>query len=415
MNHESELSFFCDILKKCHIHTVILSLNDSAEYMVGSRLSNILGVKSDLTMEQVLGVVKNNTKYKLSNEFKLQYVYLRLPLLSERNILVIGPYLSSPLPSKDILEIAERVGVPLSTQKLLKDYYASVPILSENDKIFSMIDAFCERVWQTSSFAIVEVNQNYSHSVLHIDTASHGESFDEIEANIKMMEMRYSFENELIRAVTLGQQHKESLFATALNENMFEKRASDPVRNAKNYCIIMNTLLRKAAENGGVHPIYIDSTSSKFATRIELLTDTKSCASLMKEMFTSYCRLVYKHSIKNYSPIVQKTILIIDSDISAELSLKELSERQGISAGYLATVFKRETGKTVLEYIKDKRIEYAMYLLSTTHLQIQTVALHCGIMDVQYFSKIFKKKIGKNPKEYRESVRNYSKTSYRFE
>ena len=97
---------------------------------------------------------------------------------------------------------------------------------------------------------------------------------------------------------------------------------------------------------------------------------------------------------------------MIDSDISAELSLNNLAKKQGISAGYLATIFKKETGKTVSEYIKDKRIEHAMYLLSTTHLQIQTIALHCGILDVQYFSKIFKKKIGKNPKEYREASRH---------
>ena len=64
---------------------------------------------------------------------------------------------------------------------------------------------------------------------------------------------------------------------------------------------------------------------------------------------------------------------------------------------------KKETEKNVSEYIKEKRIEHAMYLLSTTHLQIQTVALHCGIMDVQYFSKIFKKKTGKTPREYRSS------------
>jgi YesN/AraC family two-component response regulator len=167
----------------------------------------------------------------------------------------------------------------------------------------------------------------------------------------------------------------------------------------------MNTLLRKAAESGGVHPLYIDRLSSEFAVKIENLASVADAAPLMREMFSTYCRLVYKHSMKRYSPIVQKTILIIDSDISAELSLNSLAKQQGISAGYLATIFKRDTGKTVSEYIKDKRIEHAMYLLSATHLQIQTIALHCGIMDVQYFSKIFKKKIGKNPKEYRESVK----------
>ena len=166
----------------------------------------------------------------------------------------------------------------------------------------------------------------------------------------------------------------------------------------------MNTLLRKAAENGGVHPVHLDSTSSDFAKKIELASDARACMALMREMFSAYCRLVYKHSIRRYSPIVQKTVLLVDSDISAELSLKTLAQKQGISPGYLATIFKKETGKTVSEYIRDKRIDHAKHLLRTTHLQIQTVALHCGIMDVQYFSKIFKRKTGKNPKEYRDTA-----------
>lgn len=405
MNYEYELNFFCDVLKKCHIHTDIISTLDPAESIMDSQLASIIGFKSDFTVGQVLGIIENKTKYKLSDEFNFRYIYMRLPVLSEKNILVIGPYLSSPLSSKDILEIGEHAGVPLALQKPLKEYCSSVPILAEADRMLIMIDTFCERIWQTPSFAIVEVNKKHIPAVTPIATTSHGESFDEIEANIKVMEMRYAFENELIRAVSLGQQHKESLLTAQLNENMFERRVADPLRNAKNYCIIMNTLLRKAAEDGGVHPIYIDSTSSKFALRIELLPDTKACSSMMREMFSSYCRLVYKHSMRRYSPIVQKAILIIDSDISAELSLNSLAKNLGISAGYLATIFKKETEKTVSEYIKDKRIEHAMYLLSTTHLQIQTVALHCGIMDVQYFSKIFKKKIGKNPKEYREASR----------
>ena len=283
--------------------------------------------------------------------------------------------------------------------------FRSVPILADGDKTFVLIDALCERIWQTSSFTTIELNKNHDTTASPLVPVKLGEEFSEIEANIKMMEARYSFENELIRAVSLGQQHKASMLSSKLNENMFERRTSDPLRNAKNYCIIMNTLLRKAAENGGVHPIYIDRLSSKLATKIELMSDVKSCTSLMIEMFSSYCQSVYKHSIRSYSPIVQKTILVIDADISAELSLNNLAKKQGISAGYLATIFKRETGKTVSEYIKDKRIEHAMYLLSTTHLQIQTVALHCGIMDVQYFSKIFKKSTGKNPKEYRETVK----------
>ena len=66
---------------------------------------------------------------------------------------------------------------------------------------------------------------------------------------------------------------------------------------------------------------------------------------------------------------------------------------------------KKETGKTLSEYIRSKRIEFASQLLLDTNLQVQTIAFHCGIMDVQYFSKIFKKETGLTPSEYRISHR----------
>ena len=223
---------------------------------------------------------------------------------------------------------------------------------------------------------------------------------------MERLEARYRFENELLQAVTLGQIHKEKLLLNAISEELFEKRAEDTVRNGKNYCIIMNTLLRKAAEQGGVHPIYIDRMSSSYASKIELLTDMKQIRGIMRDMFSSYCKLVQKHSTKKYSPVVQKAILMIDSDISAELSLHTLAEKQGITSGYLATVFKKEVGKTVSEYLRDKRVQYAMHLLGSTSLQIQTIATHCGIIDVQYFSKIFKMQTGKTPNEFRKYLKN---------
>jgi len=219
------------------------------------------------------------------------------------------------------------------------------------------------------------------------------------------MEKRYKYENEMMRAVSEGQINKLDFFTGKFNYNLLKKRTNDTLRNIKNYCIIMNTLLRKAAQNGGVHPIYIDNVSSSFAVKIESLQKTETAPSLMTEMFKTYCRLVRQHSMKNYSPIAQRTIAVIDSDISANLTLSVLAKQQNLSAGYLSTVFKEETGKTLTEYIRNKRIKHAQYLLSTTNLQIQTIALHCGIMDVQYFSKTFKKQTGKTPKEYRDELR----------
>lgn len=407
MNCEYDLDFLCGILKKCHIRTALLSPHDTADAMVDSWIHTILGTDSaqNQTIREVMGCIDDTTEYKFTNELGMQYVFMRLPFVSERNLLFVGPYLSAPMGSNDVLRIGEKLRLSPGMQKSLKEYYAALPILSESDRIFVAIDTFCERIWQTASFAVTEINKEHSLAISELVHGSAADDFDETLANMEKLEMRYAFENELIRAVVLGQQHREKTMLTVFNEQMFEKRLQDSVRNAKNYCIIMNTLLRKAAEQGGVHPLYIDRTSSKFASKIEFTADVESIHGLMREMFSSYCRLVRKHSTKQYSPVVKKTILMIDSDIAAELSLRVLAEKQGITTGYLATVFKKETQKTVSEYIRERRISHAVHLLSSTNLQIQTVAMHCGIMDVQYFSKVFKRVTGKTPKEYRESVR----------
>ena len=302
------------------------------------------------------------------------------------------------------MEIGEKKGVTPKNQKLLEEYYLGIPVLSDSSHLLLMLDTFCERIWGTTIYSIIDISKDRQSPPSPIIDAQ-GADFDDIALKMRTMEQRYHYENELIQAVSLGHIQKTNELLTGLMPDAFEMRVADPLRNLKNYCIIMNTLLRKAVEKGGVHPMYIDRISSANAIRIEQLTSFEECYNHMRDMFRGYCRLVRKHSMKDLSPLVQKVIILIDSDLSAGLSLSSLAQSQKVSCGYLSATFKKETGQTITEYIRNKRIAHAKYLLSTTHLQIQTVALHCGIMDVQYFSKIFKKEIGMTPKEYREAMK----------
>jgi YesN/AraC family two-component response regulator len=163
-------------------------------------------------------------------------------------------------------------------------------------------------------------------------------------------------------------------------------------------------LLRKAVEQGGVHPFYIDSVSSDFAKKVEKIKSVQEGIDMMHDMIYKYCALVKNHSMKNYSLLVQKVITVIDSDLTADLSLHRQAEMLNINASYLSTLFKKETGMTLTEYVSKKRIDHAAFLLTSTNLQIQVVAQNCGIYDVNYFTKMFKKQTGKTPKEYRENA-----------
>ena len=96
---------------------------------------------------------------------------------------------------------------------------------------------------------------------------------------------------------------------------------------------------------------------------------------------------------------------MIGADLSADLSLNSLAEALTLSPSYLSDLFHRETGPTLYQYINEQRMRLAAELLDSTALQIQTIAQHCGVLDVQYFSKLFKKHIGMTPKEYRKRSR----------
>ena len=122
-------------------------------------------------------------------------------------------------------------------------------------------------------------------------------------------------------------------------------------------------------------------------------------------MFRGYCRLVRKYSVQKYSPVVQKSMLIIDNDLSVSLSTGAIARALDISVGYLSSVFKKEVGEPLSVYIHKKRIDYASHLLHTTDDEIQSIALKCGIVDTQYFSKLFKKHKGMTPTQYRQRTK----------
>ena len=406
MFYEPELRFIREIFRKCRVQTFIADLSQPLDKTEGPGLyaSIIHNIAPDTPLEQVLPAVHPETIYRLRDFFGCQYMYLLLPELPRNAIFAVGPYLTAAPARQQIMEWAEKQGISPARQKQLESYYSSIPILSDSSQLSVLLDTFAERLWGQNSFSFEDISTEISSTPPLAKSKDDAAQMD-TDWSIQAMEQRYHFENQLMDAVSKGQLHKADMLLSTFSTYSFEQRVTDPVRNAKNYCIIMNTLLRKAAEKGGVHPVYLDSTSSAYAGKIEQQHSLEAIPPLMAEMFRGYCRLVRKHSLKDYSPPVQKALTYIDADLSGNLSLRTLAESLNVSSSYLSSLFRKETGQTLTEHINRRRVMHAMHLLETTRLQVQTIAQHCGIMDVQYFSKVFKRITGKTPKEYRESLK----------
>ena len=167
----------------------------------------------------------------------------------------------------------------------------------------------------------------------------------------------------------------------------------------KNKMIVLNTLLRKAIEPSKVHPYYIDAISSKYSRIIEEANEVPN--EMMWQMTRDYCAYVRRYSLKEYSPAVQKVMNYVNLNVAEPLTLKSLAAMCFISPSYLSALFKQETGSTLIDYINTQRVNRAAQLLVQNNHTIAAVAEEVGILDVNYFTKIFKKTLGVTPTRYR--------------
>lgn len=415
MYYSAEFEFLKKVLQKMHLHVSECTFGEVPDSGFDFGLRNYLDRNFEYKdlFSKITDQIQPNTIYKFIDQFNCNYICLQLPKEDEvASILLIGPFLSNEITPEIIFEIAEQAGVDHYDVKELKRFYSNIPVIQDQVLLKTMINVFGETLWGAgTAFRIIDINQELSLSSIPLSSNDKARKERDILIEMKNMESRYAFENELIETVARGQSHRAELMMKSFPASVIDLRITDAIRNIKNYCIICNTLLRKAAEQGGVHPLYLDKVSTDYALRIEALTDMTASKTMMLEMIRSYCRLVRKHSMKPYSPPTQKAIAYIDADLSGDLSLRALSAYQGISSSYLSALFKKETGQTITDYVNQRRVQYAIQLLSTTKLQIQTIAQNCGISDVNYFSKIFKKYTQKTPKEFRKESNQHIKHS----
>ena len=402
MFYTNELDFLCEILKKNHIGVIVANQSEICKYMDEYQSEGLCDPRFSEggNVYSLLGRMEQQTLYRLTDVFYRHFICFVLPE-SDGKVILIGPVLPAKISDKELLLLGEEMRISPQKQRYLGEYYSSMPVLPPDSPIMTMINTFCELIWSSPSFAIEKISREHTNAAILPPKTAASHNQNDTLVNIKALEARYAFENELLRSVSLGQLHMEDRFVSAFSTELFEKRTSDPLRNAKNYAIIMNTLLRKAAENGGVHPLHLDQVSSDFARKIEMASSLAENTSLMRELFKTYCRLVRRHALKSYSPVIKRTLLLIDADLCADLCAGTLAANQGVSLGYLSSLFHKEVGKTISAYVRERRMEHACHLLDDTDLQIQTVALHCGILDVQYFTKLFKKEIGMTPSAYK--------------
>lgn len=182
-----------------------------------------------------------------------------------------------------------------------------------------------------------------------------------------------------------------------------QKQKTQPEAQVKETARMILHLCRSALENYGTDLDALDIDEAQWTQELECAQFHHECMQLQTALFCSACQYV-SQVLSEGNHLLASVQKYIDRHFCEALTLKDIAAAVHVSPGYLSRFFRQKTGKTIMDTITSKKIEYAKHLLEEQNLKIFEVAQRTGFEDTTYFSHVFKKYSGVSAKAYQEQV-----------
>lgn len=175
----------------------------------------------------------------------------------------------------------------------------------------------------------------------------------------------------------------------------------------------VSLIYQKYLERGGM-PVFKGDNLDSYANVFHELYNTASSQSYIRDMEinTKLSALLSLLMSDSWNPekarVCKKQSTIseirhyLDENYSKKITLEDLSQRYYINKYYMTRIFKEQFGINIMDYLLNVRITEAKNLLRFTKLSAEEVGNQCGIGDIYYFSRVFKKIEGITIREYRK-------------
>ena len=218
-------------------------------------------------------------------------------------------------------------------------------------------------------------------------TAETNPTTDKVQVNAHVI----LFHPDLLRGTSLGKSIKKyTFFSYEVNEAL---HLSEEERSIVMDCL---KIIRMELEHG------VDKHSKTLlVNHIELLLN--------------YCMRFYERQFitrgKTNRDVLTRFENLLDEYFESALAeqdglptVKYFADKLCLSSNYFGDMFKKETGKSPQEYIQEKVIELAKERISDTADTVSQIAYSLGFQYPQHFCRLFKKRVGYTPSEYRAQI-----------
>lgn len=207
-------------------------------------------------------------------------------------------------------------------------------------------------------------------------------------------------QSEEIREVTI-QFDIDMSESGIFSRNPFNSMKKMMLEARKGLCFPMDAIMRVYQQ--------LDTLSSvkdgfyAFMQFLTILYELSKCDGARTLASSSFAKV----EVSSDSRRVQKVKNYIDLHYKDEIRLTQVADIAGMSSSAFSRFFKLHTGRNLSEYIIDLRLGYASRMLVDSTHSIAEIGYSCGFNNLSNFNRIFKKRKGCSPSEFRE---NYHKT-----
>lgn len=178
---------------------------------------------------------------------------------------------------------------------------------------------------------------------------------------------------------------------------------NDEIRSLKNNMISSISVVTRVAIEEGIAVEIAFPLSDFYIIQLENRKEATSIIDIYKQ-----CLIDFTTRIKNnkfgmkYSQVINRCCGYILLHYNKPLKLTDVASEVQLHPDYLSRLFKKETGISVIEYIRKVKIEEAKLLIKHSNTQLTNVAFQLGYSNQSIFIKDFKRVTGLLPSEYRK-------------
>jgi len=211
----------------------------------------------------------------------------------------------------------------------------------------------------------------------------------------------FNREKELIDLIKIGDRKKaKALVDHWLGPALFRSREHLGILKARALEIVF--VIARAAVEAGANLEEILGFKYQCIQNLSNDDSEESLYYFLIKAFDQLFECIYQNRNIQHTAVFTRAKEFLWKHYNQDISLKKLADAVGMSPYYLSHLFRKEMGASFLEYLTSVRISIAKSLLKQTNMSIMDICLEVGYQDPSHFAKVFRKKEGIHPNEYRK-------------